>query len=463
MKKVTFVKHCLAASIIGLFAAGTVSAQEEPKAQSLDQLLQMVRENKILETREHRQREAEFQRDKANQQQALNNARQTKAAEEARSEELEDIYARQEQEVAEKRQQLRERMGSLQQLFGHLTSTAGDLRATLENSLVSAQPSLRGRAEFLTGLIQKMNSATQLPSIEEIEQLWYEIQREAVEGGKVVEFDATVILPDGERVQDRVVRVGNYNLVSSNGNYLYMTEDQEIAELPRQPGNYVGAAEDLANAEEGFVRFGVDPTGSKGGSFLAAIINRPNLIEQWHQGQVIGYIITGVGVFALLLALFRLMVLSATSGKVSAQLRAKKANPNNPLGRVLKAAEDNPNADPETLELKLEEAILKERPAVESGIGLLKIIYMVAPLLGLLGTVSGMIETFQAITLYGAGDPQTMASGISAALVTTVLGLCVAIPTMLLHTLVAGRARRIMHVLEEQSAGIVAQNAERAK
>ena len=145
---------------------------------------------------------------------------------------------------------------------------------------------------------------------------------------------------------------------------------------------------------------------------------------------------------------------------VNKQLKSDKAMDNNPLGRIPKVAEDNPGLDGETLELKLEEAVLKERPAIESGLNLLKIIAAVAPLLGLLGTVTGMIITFQAITIFGAGDPKAMAGGISGALVTTVLGLVVAIPTVLMHTLVNGRAKRVLHILEEQSAGIIAENAE---
>jgi len=190
------------------------------------------------------------------------------------------------------------------------------------------------------------------------------------------------------------------------------------------------------------------------------LINTPSIVERWHQGKLVGYIISAVGVFAILLALIRLVVLTSVSSKVSSQLKASKANTNNPLGRILKVAEDNPNLDGETLELKLEEAVLKERPAIESGLQLLKIISAVAPLLGLLGTVTGMIVTFQAITIFGAGDPKAMAGGISGALVTTVLGLVVAIPTVLMHTLVNGRAQRVLHILDEQSAGIIAENVE---
>ena len=122
--------------------------------------------------------------------------------------------------------------------------------------------------------------------------------------------------------------------------------------------------------------------------------------------------------------------------------------------------EENPSANAETLELKLNEAVLKETPALENSLTLLKIIAAVAPLLGLLGTVTGMILTFQAITIFGAGDPKAMAGGISSALVTTVLGLCVAIPTLLLHTVVNGRSKKIMHILEEQSAGMIAKQEE---
>jgi len=456
------IKNCLLGLVVSVLAFNVV-AQEEPKAQSLEQLLEMVKQNKILESQEHRQREADFRRQKATQQAELEKAKQTKAAEERRSVQLEEKYSEQEKLVQEKRQELQQRLGSLDELFGHLTSQAGDTRAVLEGSIVSAQPGLDNRTEFLDSLIQKMNGATDIPDLEEIEQLWYEMQREAVESGRIVSFSAPVLTLDGEEATETVVRIGNYNLISGSGKYLYTTEDGKIAELPRQPrGGQIGDAAYLASATSGFVLTGVDPTGAKGGSFLQAIINLPSLVEQWHQGEEIGYDITILGVFALLLALFRLVVLSATSSKVSAQLKAKKANPNNPLGRVLKVAEDNPGIDNESLELKLEEAILKERPSIESGLNLLKVIYMIAPLMGLLGTVGGMIQTFQAITIYGTGDPSTMADGISAALVTTMLGLIVAIPVMLLYTVVAGRAKRILHVLDEQSAGIIAQNAERS-
>jgi len=452
-----FAKSCLIVAVAGLFSASTVLAEE--KAQSLDQLLNMVKESKISETKEHKKREADFRRQKANQKSLLNKAKQTKLNEEARSATLEKKYAAQETKLEAQRKVFQERLGSLKELFGHLTSTAGDLRSSVSTSLVSAQ--YPGRDVFLDDLIEKMNSNTQLPTIEEIEQLWFEIQRETIESGKTVSFTGNVVKPNGDNVEQTVVRIGNFNLIS-DGNYLtYSSESGKMSELTRQPaGEFLKGAAAIADATSGFTRVGLDPTGPSGGSFLAALINSPSLEERWHQGGLVGYIISAVGFFAMLLALWRFVVLAGISSKVTTQLKSASANTNNPLGRVLKIAEDNKGLDGETLELKLEEAVLKERPAIESGLNLLKIISMVAPLLGLLGTVTGMIITFQAITIFGAGDPKSMAGGISGALVTTVLGLVVAIPTVLMHTLVYGRAKRVLHVLEEQSAGLIAENSE---
>jgi Biopolymer transport proteins len=454
--KMKFVKSCMALVAAGLLSSSFALAQSD-KAATLDQLLDMVKKSQIAETAEHRQREAEFARNKANQANLLAQAKATRQAEEARSERLEKVHSDQELQVTAKRAQFNERLGSMRELFGHLTSTAGDLRVATENSLVSAQYPNRG--DFLEDLIDKMNSNTKLPTIAEIERLWYEVQREMIEGGRVTKFNGVVIKPNGERGEQEIVRIGVWNLIS-DGKYLSFN-GSNIEELARQPDGFASGAAELQNATSGLVGVGIDPTGPTGGSLLAALINKETLGEQFHHGGLVGYVITAIGVFGLLLGLWRILVLFGVNSKVNAQLKSSKPNLNNPLGRVLKVAEDNPKADNETLELKLEEAVLKERPGIESGLAVLKIIAAVAPLLGLLGTVTGMIETFQAITIFGAGDPKNMAGGISAALVTTVQGLIVAIPVVLMHTLVNSRAKRIVHILDEQTAGIIAENAER--
>ena len=197
------------------------------------------------------------------------------------------------------------------------------------------------------------------------------------------------------------------------------------------------------------------------GQLLALLVQSPNLMERIAQGKEVGYVIIALGLVAVLIALWRLFALSATSAAVNKQAKNLESPGNNPLGRVIKVAVDNPNVDVEGLELKLGEAILKETPKFNAMLPFLKIISVVAPLLGLLGTVTGMIITFQAITLYGAGDPKLMAGGISTALVTTVLGLVVAIPLTLLHSFLQGKAKALIQVLEEQAAGIIARLAER--
>jgi biopolymer transport protein ExbB len=333
-----------------------------------------------------------------------------------------------------------------------LQQVTGDTQGLLENSVTSAQ--FPDRSDFLVRLNSKLSSDSSLPTIEEIEQLWFLLQQEMTETGKVVKFPAKVIATGGQEIETDVVRVGGFNIVSSAGYLQYTPETGNLSELGRQPqGRFTKTAAELVKATSGSVVFGVDPTR---GQILATYLDRPGLSERISQGGLIGYVIIGLGIIGLLLSLERLITLSLIGGKVSAQVKNPKPDAGNPLGRVLMVAEEHGDSDLETLELKLGEAIFKETPKLTRSLLFIKIISVVAPLLGLLGTVTGMIVTFQAITLFGTGDPKLMAGGISQALVTTVLGLTVAIPIVLLHTLVSGRSRHIMHILQEQSAGIVA-------
>ena len=177
--------------------------------------------------------------------------------------------------------------------------------------------------------------------------------------------------------------------------------------------------------------------------------------------QLIGEKKQLAGFFGVGIAGQRWFVLQAADKAVTAQLESSSISDDNALGRVLGVYESNKSVDTDTLELKLAEAVFKETPELNKGLLIIKVISVVAPLMGLLGTVTGMIKTFQAITLYGSGDPKLMAGGISQALVTTVLGLTVAIPTTLLHTIVSGRSRRVTQIIQEQAAGIIANHSEK--
>jgi biopolymer transport protein ExbB len=274
----------------------------------------------------------------------------------------------------------------------------------------------------------------------------------------VVKFSANVVGADGEEAVTEVTRIGVFNAVA-NGKYLeYIEETGRLVELQRQPQKrYTSRIEDLESATSGLHPVGLDPTR---GQLLGLLVQSPSLGERIAQGREVGYVIIAIGAIGVAIAIWRLLALFAIGAQVRAQIGKPDQPGNNPLGRVFKVYTDNRSSDVESLELKLGEAILRETPDLNKMLPVLKIISVVAPLLGLLGTVTGMIVTFQAITLYGAGDPKLMAGGISTALVTTVLGLVVAIPMVFLHTLVASRARRLTQILQEEAAGILAEQAE---
>lgn len=453
MKRATCI---LTISLLASLSGLQVVAQE--KAQSLDQLLNQVQKNALQESKENKAREQEFARNKARQDELLRQANAERAAEEAKSARMEKQFDDNELKLAEQSQLLTERLGSLKELFGVLQQAAGDARGQFDNSLTAIQYPNRG--QFLTDLVDKMGSSSKLATMEEIETLWFELQREMTESGKVVRFPAKVITPQGEETQKQIIRVGVFNLVA-DGKYLnYTPETGKVLELARQPaGRFVDSAENLTETNSGVITFGLDPSR---GQLLSLLIQEPTLAERFHQGGIVGYITVTLGAIGMIIAIIRFIWLTLLSIQVAAQKRnIGSPSRNNPLGRVLEVYQANRNIDIESLELKLGEAVLKETPKMTRFNTLLKVIAVVAPLLGLLGTVIGMIITFQAITLFGTGDPKLMAGGISTALTTTVLGLTVAIPMVLAHTLVAGRSKHLIEVLEEQATGLVAEASER--
>lgn len=448
--------------LLGLVASFSVASIQAQDAVTLQELLDMVAEGSARDSSAENQRIAAFEAANADQDQLFADGNAQKASEEARSTRLETQFEENELLIADITEQLDTRLGSLRELFGVLQQVAGDARGLFEASLTNVE--YPERSAFLTDLAAKMGSSSQLASIEEIEQLWYELQREATELGRIKRIrNFEVITADGNISTEDVVRVGGFNLVA-DGRYLaHNPETNSVSELQRQPeqGRFTGSTSALMGAQpgDGVVQFGLDPTS---GQILGLLVETPNLMERVNQGGIVGYVIITLGIFGVLLSLARMVSLWIAGSKVKAQLKSDTPDTGNALGRVLTAYDSNRDADVETLELKLGEAILKETPSLQSGIMIIKVISVVAPLMGLLGTVTGMINTFQAITLFGTGDPRMMAGGISQALITTVLGLVVAIPTVLLHTVVSGRSRSIIQILQEQSSGIVAEQSEKA-
>ncbi len=437
------------------FATPSFAQDAEAAPLTLDDLLDRVKRGRVIENRENKARESRFKNERDNQVALLKEAQDEVAREEKRSDQLEKKFNENDIRIGDKEQQLADRMGEFGELFGVVRTVAGDTEAQINNSLISSQ--YPGRTKFL----RELAARKELPRIEELERLWAALHEQMTLQGQNVRYTATILTPDGEASTGEAVRLGPFVAINDEGRYLrYISAGSQLAELGRQPGSrYLSAAAGVEAADEGeVVPAAIDPSR---GAILSLLVQAPSLSERIGFGGTIGYIIIGIAVIGILLALERIVVLGLVGAKVSSQVKkTDQPDTGNPLGRVLNAYKENESVDVETLELKLDEAVLKETPKLEARLATLKTLAAVAPLLGLLGTVTGMIETFQAITLFGTGDPKLMAGGISQALITTVLGLVAAIPIILLHSLANASSRKVVATLEEQSAGMIARHAE---
>ncbi|MEO1420212.1 MAG: MotA/TolQ/ExbB proton channel family protein [Pseudomonadota bacterium] len=435
--------------LLSAIAGSKVDAQS-----SLNDVLEEVRKQGQAVSAENRQREQEFIARRNEQQALLNSAQQALAEAERRSDQLKAAYDANEQTLTDLTETLRVRTGDIGELFGVVRLAAGEALGMVQGSIITTQKPDRGQ---IAGVLAEADG---LPSIAQLRELQFLLLEEMAASSSVEKFTTEISASGGAKTQGEVVRVGAFNVVNSDGFLTFSNETGGLQVLDPQPAaRFTGPAKSLVSASAGtLVEFPIDPSG---GTLLSLETKKATVGERISQGGPVGYVIIGIGIIGIGIALWRLLILSGLGGKMKRQLKGGEPKPDNPLGRVLGVYAENRNADFETLELKLDEAIMKEVPPLESGQSLIKVFAAVAPLLGLLGTVVGMINTFQAITLFGTGDPKLMAGGISEALVTTMLGLIVAIPLVFMHTLVTSRSRSLIEVLEEQSAGIIARHTER--
>ena len=312
------------------------------------------------------------------------------------------------------------------------------------------------------GAVASLGKAKALPSIAELERLWFEIQREMTESGQVVRFQTTIVDADGKPQDAEVVRIGGF-IAMSEGRYLtYLPSVGSLSVLSRQPGDLVGFARNLQAAKDGYVEAAIDPSR---GVLLSMIVQRPNILERIEKGEAVGYVIIAVGVIGILLASYQAIFLARTRIAVTRQLgRLDQLSRDNPLGRVLasvKADPGNIEADAEVVELRISEAVLREVPSLERFQAFLRLAVAAGPLLGLVGTVIGMIITFQSITESGSSDPRLMANGIGQAMIATVLGLGIAVPLLFINAGLASMSRQMVQILDEQSTGLLAESLER--
>lgn len=466
MNIVKLASLSLCAAVAALNLAGLVPAlaQEQPAPAAapaqpaapqltLNQVLEAVRKERSASSAENQERERRFLGERNNQQAELNRVRSQVVAAEAESTRLEGVMKANQEEIERLDAELAEKQGQFQELFGAARSAAADLTEQLKRSLISAE--FPGRETELREVAQ----TDTLPTETQLRFLWETMIQQIVEQGETKTFNADVALANGKSETREITRIGPFVAFSSGKYLVYDGAQAKLQFLSRQPASaVVDAARRVENAKgEGFVRGIIDPSL---GQLLSLIVETPDIQERINQGGSIGYLTIGLGVLAFVFGAYKWATLSSTAGAVNAQVRKQKPSKSNPLGRVMIAYEELQNKDPEAIQLTLDDAILKEIPRLEGGLNLVKIISTIAPLLGLLGTVVGMVITFQSITLFGTGDPQIMASGISVALMTTVIGLVVSIPLVLLHAFASGTANGVIQVLEEQAAGIIAEHAD---
>ncbi|MEH6509698.1 MotA/TolQ/ExbB proton channel family protein [Halopseudomonas aestusnigri] len=436
MKWLAFLFVCLLAPLV--------------QAQTLDKdaLLQSIRDTRSAEQAAMQAREQQFLRERDQQQQRLAQARARLAQAQARADQLDAQFKAQGEQLAALREELTQRSGNLGELFGVVRQSAGDTLGQWQGSQLNSRfPERRDELEALA-------QSSRIPSVEALEQFWYRLQQDMTASGEVARISASVVDRQGRSAATPVVLVGPFVALSEPGYLLYQPESNSLQLAARQPGGSGLDADFLAPREvPGDIL--IDPAR---GQVIAQLQRTPDLLTRVSQGGIVGYVIVALGGLGVLLALARLIWLQRVQRGVDRQIDDLDAlRSDNPLGRVLSVIGSKPRLEAlDTLELKLDEAILRETPALERWQGLIKLLAAVAPLLGLLGTVTGMIVTFQAITQYGSGDPKLMADGISQALVTTVLGLLAAIPLLFLHTLVVARSKALVQLLEQQSAGLIA-------
>ena len=413
------------------------------QADELQKLLQQIRSDVSRDRSQDAERLQAFQGDHNRQLALLNDARKRLAAAEAEQERLKAEFQANEDALTEQGEALRMRSGQLGEVFGVVKQQAQELQGQLSDSLITAE--YPQRDELLAFAELK-----RIPLLAELEGLWFLLQQEMTATGEVAPFTASVVKPDGSRAETNVLRIGPFTALTSEGHYLNY-ENGVLQQLPVQPDSgVITQARDFMAGQGNVVV--VDPSR---GNLLALLAQTPDLKARIAQGGLVGYIILSLGGIGLLVALWKLMTTITVELSVRKQLRQpQQAHSNNPLGRVMQAGESGRTTD-ET-ELRVDEALLKEAPILERGLILLKLVAAVAPLLGLLGTVTGMIGTFQSITLFGTGDPKLMAGGISQALMTTVLGLCVAIPLLFCHSLLAARSRRLLQLLQQKGLALLA-------
>jgi biopolymer transport protein ExbB len=433
-----------------LMVAGPIRASDSP-AERFDTLLKTIRSQTKGELAKSREREQRFRNAKKDKAALLAEAKAELQRRAAESEALKARIDANEKRLSDTEAQLHRKMGDLGELFGVIRQIAGEIGADFAHSMISVHYPER------SAWLHQLSERKELPDIAALSKMWVMMLEELDESRQVSRFTAPVVQADGTAKEQEVVRIGAYGAVSEGAFLTYSSQGNVFTTALKQPQKrYLASANNFASAAHGLVKVMIDPTR---GQLIGLLTQKPDLKERIRQGGLIGAIILGLGGAGLLLCLVRYSYLSLVHRRIKKQARKlHQPRPNNPLGRIALVYDEIRQKPKEQREVIWEEAILKEIPLVEKYNPLIKLLAAIAPLLGLLGTVTGMIITFQSITLFGTSDPKLMAGGISTALITTVLGLSVAIPLLFAHTFIAAKSKSIIDVIEHQSIGLIAKS-----
>jgi biopolymer transport protein ExbB len=421
-------------------------------AAPLDELLKQVKQSNVAETQIDNAALTRFKANLTTQKANLAKQAQRNQALQQKMTQLQDAIAGNNKLILAKRKLANSEKSDLDKVFSEFRGASQDLRGQLNKSPLSA--TLSGRSTQLS----PYSEANYEPDLAAIKNLWLLFTEQMVASSKITTTDTPVTMADGSKETLAVTQISGFTAFTAQGPLLYQPASESYQLLPSNSADISARIAGFSQVQDGFVSTLIDP--SSGG-----LLQRATEERVWWQifsdAGIIGFIIVAVGVIGMVIGLFRLWVLSGEAKKIKTQKQNLDKLTDNSLGRIIGVADRHENSNADELARFLDEAILAELPECRKGLGSLAVLATIAPLLGLLGTVAGMIETFQAITAYGNSDPQVLSSGISQALLTTKFGLIAAVPLMLLHSLLTSKSDSIVHVIEHQSAGLLAQRQQR--
>lgn len=437
----------LTLSFASLIIAQDSSDEISVEPTDIDILLDLVEENTLLRTKENQDRLNEFINNRNKQQKLLNDARRLLKLEKDREAKLTKNFEDNDARLSDLEEQLNLKIGTLGETFGVVRQISGDAKSNYSQSLTNLQ--FPSRIDFLADLAERKA----LPSVPELEKLWFTLLNEIYESGKVVKFDSPVLDTSGDAVNQEVLRIGQFNAIADRTYLRFIPEQQVLEFLESNPPSTRSSVRAISSLErDGYAEFAIDPTR---GSLLSLILQNPGFFERINQGGFVGYLILLILLLGLAMGGMRFRFLVSERKSIDEELESGNLKQGSPLHEINEIILDT-SLDQEKLENKIEAVLSNTEPVYERNLSTVKLLAAVAPLLGLLGTVIGMIETFQAITLFGTGDPKLMADGISQALVTTMLGLITAVPLLFVHNQLDTRSREIVQIIEEQAIGRIA-------